>query len=133
MKAYLLSLSPFLLSFFIYICLSLPSFMSFLFFLVSCFTNLWFFFILFSWAGDKASHFLTFFLSGYIFFKLFLVLWFFARCYLPVHTPLLRKLDSQSISMRPWPKFNSADFCWFAREKKKGEREKERHRVYIYE
>ena len=41
MKGYLTSLSPFLLSFYIYVSL---------FFLVSCFTNCWFFFLFFFWC-----------------------------------------------------------------------------------
>ena len=54
-----------------------------------------------------------------------------ACCCLPVHTPILGKLDRQSVRTRPWPEFNSSDFSstsaglW----KKK----KEIERVYNYE
>ena len=33
-----------------------------------------------------------------------------ARGCLPVHTPILEKLDCQPVSTHPWPEFNSSDF-----------------------
>ena len=51
-----------------------------------------------------------------------------ARHCLPVHTPILGKLDRQSVSTRPWPKFNTSDFLSTSAglcEKKKGGRERE--------
>ena len=49
-----------------------------------------------------------------------------ARCCLPFYTPILGKLDHQSVSTWPWLKFNSSDFLSTSTglsEKKKRERE----------
>ena len=35
------------------------------------------------------------------------------RSCLPVHTPILGKLDRQSVTTHPWPEFNSPDFSLF--------------------
>ena len=64
-----------------------------------------------------------------------------ARGCLPVHTPILGKLDCQLVSTRPWPEFNSSDFLSTSgdlqgkQKKKEGEereRERERERESLY-